>query len=70
MLVVLAVRAFFTKPRLTGPTSLSLATLDAVGRIKLSDEVTRRVGAGELGTAVKVVAGAVCGKREILKLFY
>lgn len=30
--------------------SLSLATLDAVGRMKL-DPVLRRTGAGELGTA-------------------
>lgn len=31
------------------PMSLSLATLDAVGRMKL-DPVLRRTGAGELGT--------------------
>ena len=35
--------------------SLSLATLDAVGRMKL-DPVLRRTGAGELGTAT-----ATCG---------
>jgi hypothetical protein len=48
----------------TGPgMSLSLATLEAVGRMKL-DPVLRRTGAGELGTATaKCAVGFVSGTR-------
>lgn len=49
----------------TGPSrSLSLATLDAVGRMKL-DPVLRRTGAGELGTATaKCAVSLVSGIRK------
>lgn len=43
-------RMFLTKLMLVGVPSLSLATLDAVGRMKLSDPDVFRGGAGELAT--------------------
>ena len=48
------IRTFLTMAGLMGPAiSLSLATLDAVGRMKLSADAAPlfRTGAGELGTA-------------------
>lgn len=44
---------------LVGVPSLSLATLDAVGRMKLSDPDVFRGGAGELATVTEQINGNV-----------